>query len=143
MSSMVGLRSTSCKVLSLLLFTGMMPSQAASPSFTSRYTDLEKDCDTPKWGAEDIAAWERKHPGEEYPYPEPEIMDCKPVAGWRASMSWSTVAMTLSVGPQKRGRSHTEDIPIGMRLAAGTKYAPLEWRIAGGKPFAVIFRVEE
>ncbi|MDP5238922.1 hypothetical protein Q9Q94_05240 [Uliginosibacterium sp. 31-16] len=131
-------------ILGLALAATCTAVQAAPATvFSSRYTDLGKDCKTPAWVEQERLAWEMKYKGKAYPEQDPEVMECKAVGRWRANIQWSAVGMTLYVGPSKQPQRYAEDIVVGNRLGEGRSRAPLEWRLANGVPFAVIFRVQQ
>ncbi|HKQ54125.1 MAG TPA: hypothetical protein VJT74_17240 [Pyrinomonadaceae bacterium] len=99
---------------------------AAGPAFTSDYTDLNKDCK---------AAFKESEIGEGQDMP----LKCKGYGGYYVSIGYS--AMASHVGVQKEG---DDDSLIGL-VNQGIGYSDepgrkVEWRMADGKPFAVIIR---
>lgn len=103
------------------------PSAAAGPAFTSAYTDLNKDCK---------AALKESEVGEGQDMP----MRCKGYGGYFISIGYS--AMASHLGVEKEG---DENSLIGL-VNQGISYSDepgrkVEWRMADGKPFAVIVRV--
>ena len=136
----VSLGLSSLSALAILLPIAAVHAQ--TPVFASRYTDLKKDCDTPAWFLADKRTWEARHPGKEYPEPPPESLDCKPVGAWRATIDWSAVSMVLRVVPLSPGAKADAALQVGERLGEGRSAGALEWRLADGKPFAVIFRTQ-
>jgi hypothetical protein len=102
---------------------------APAPTFTSAYTDLNKDC---KGAVKESEVGE----GQDMP------LKCKGYGGYYISIGYS--AMASHVGVQMEG---DEDSLIGL-INAGIGYSDepgrkVEWRMADGKPFAVIIRVTD
>src|SRR5215213_2938642 len=105
----------------------LAPAAPAGPAFTSAYTDLNKDC---KGAVKESEVGE----GQDMP------LKCKGYGGYYISIGYS--AMASHVGVQMEG---DEDSLIGL-INAGIGYSDepgrkVEWRMADGKPFAVIIRV--
>jgi len=102
------------------------PALAATPVFTSAYTDLNKDCE---------AAMKEDQIGEGQDMP----MRCKGYGGYYISIGYS--AWGSHIGVEKG-----DDGSFSMGLVnAGLGYSDepgrkVEWRMADGKPFAVIVR---
>jgi hypothetical protein len=99
---------------------------AAGPAFTSVYTDLNKDCQAAVKESELTE-------GQDMP------LKCKGYGGYYVSIGYS--AMASHVGVQMEG---DEDYQLGL-INAGIGYSDepgrkVEWRMADGKPFAVIVR---
>ena len=99
----------------------------AGPAFTSAYTDLNKDCK---------AAMKESEIGEGQDMP----LKCKGYGGYYISIGYS--AMASHLGVQMEGDA---DFLLGL-INAGISYSDepgrkVEWRMADGKPFAVIVRV--
>jgi hypothetical protein len=102
---------------------------AAGPAFTSAYTDLNKDCK---------AALKESEVGEGQDMP----MKCKGYGGYFVSIGYS--AMASHLGVQMEG---DENSLIGL-VNQGIGYSDepgrkVEWRMADGKPFAVIVRASQ
>ncbi|HWT00066.1 MAG TPA: hypothetical protein VN256_07455 [Pyrinomonadaceae bacterium] len=100
---------------------------AAAPAFTSAYTDLNKDCE---------AAFKEEELGEGQDMP----LKCKGYGGYYISIGYS--AWASHVGVQMDG---DEDYMLKL-VNEGIGYSDepgrkVEWRMADGKPFAVIVRV--
>ena len=100
---------------------------AAGPAFTSAYTDLNKDCE---------AAFKEEEVGEGQDMP----LKCKGQCGYYISIGYSAWASHLGV--QMEGDENYQlalvNEGIGYSDEPGRK---VEWRMADGKPFAVIVRV--
>jgi hypothetical protein len=105
-------------------------SQTSTPKFTSVYTDLNRDCKSALTKKEEKEAEAR---GSDIPE------RCKGYGGYYVDVGYSAAASYLSIS--KRG---TDDsillgtFPLNYIDDKGRK---LEWRMADGKPFAVIYRV--
>lgn len=102
------------------------PPPTAAPAFTSVYTDLNKDCE---------AAFKEEELGEGQDMP----LKCKGYGGYRISVGYS--AWASHVGVEMEG---DESVSIGL-VNEGIGYTDepgrkVEWRMADGKPFAVIVR---
>lgn len=100
--------------------------KAAKTQFTSVYTDMKRECRT-------------------LPEPKREEMGgdpagaCKGYGGYRIFISYSAAAASLYADLPK-----TEDleIPLGTDyFGYGDRGEKIEWRMANGKPFAVILRL--
>lgn len=105
----------------------LAPPTPAAPAFTSAYTDLNKDC---KGAVKESELGE----GQDMP------LKCKGYGGYYISIGYS--AMASHVGVQMEGDG---DYLLGL-INAGINYSDepgrkVEWRMADGKPFAVIIRV--
>lgn len=89
--------------------------------FTSAYTSLDKGCKTLRGG-----------PGQDDAY------ICKGVGGYKVRVYYSAAATHIAA---ERAGSDTNS-PIAMLdYGADLTNSKLEWRLANGKPFAVILRV--
>ena len=109
--------------LGLLLFTGNIYAQktATATKFSSRYTNLDKDCKTT--------------PGENG---SDGSSDCRGVGGYRIFIWYSAAAEMIAAelpGEENHIMLDTHDI------FSDYSKIKLEWRMADGKPFAVIMRV--
>ncbi|MFQ3581553.1 MAG: hypothetical protein SNJ49_06595 [Chloracidobacterium sp.] len=113
---------TALLVLACLLLA--IPSRAAAPVvFTSAYTDLNTQCRYARSGAE----------GSDAP------MICPGQGGYRLTISFSAFAADVLV----ESRDGRFSRPIASDQApnyAREKGRKAEWRLANGKPFAVILR---
>ena len=99
---------------------------SAEPAFTSQYTTLLK-CGSGMTKKEEREA---ENNGSDIP------SKCKGLAGYSVDISYSACSSNFSL---RRG---DENISLGMQ-AIDWKQKTVEWRLADGKPFAVIMRVYE
>ena len=116
-------------VLLLLMVGSRMPESAsavtqAAPTFSSSYTPLTK-CGSGMTKKEEREAEER---GSDIP------SVCKGPAGYNVDISYSACSSSFSI---TKGE---ENISLGMQ-AIDWKQKNAEWRLANGKPFAVIIRM--
>jgi len=89
--------------------------------FSSLYTNLDKDCKAIGGGD-----------GQD------EASDCKGVAGYRIYISPSATTLSITAQTPKK----KDSIPLAMQgFDFDSKKHNIEWRLANGKPFAVIIRV--
>ncbi len=87
---------------------------------SSAYSNLNKDCKTIGGGD-----------GQD------EASDCRGIGGYRIYISPSAASLSISVEPKDRKTS----IPIATQsFDFDQRKAKVEWRLAAGKPFAVIMR---
>jgi len=98
----------------------------AKPVFSSSYTTLT-NCGSGMTKKEERDA--EKH-GQDIP------SKCKGLAGYSVDISYSACSSNFSL---TRG---DENIPLGMQAIAWPQKT-VEWRLADGKPFAIIMRVYE
>lgn len=91
--------------------------------FTSLYTNLNKDCKPLKGGEGQDTAF-----------------DCKGIGGYRISLSPSAAALSITAQtPDKK-----DSIPLANQsIGFDQTKVKLEWRLANGKPFAVIMRIDK
>jgi hypothetical protein len=101
--------------------------QQTNPVFSSSYTDLTK-CGSGMTKKEEREA--EKH-GSDIP------SLCKGYDGYNVYISYSACASSFSITKKSE-----EDISLGMQ-SVGWKQKTVEWRMANGKPFAVIMRFYE
>jgi hypothetical protein len=100
--------------------------KSAAPRFSSVYTNFDKDC-------RDAVPESKVHPGTDVPG------TCKGYGGYRVALDYSAMATSMVI---VRGKNRDESISLGMMsLTAPEKGSKLEWRLANGNPFAVIFRM--
>lgn len=114
--------------LALWVLVGMLPPRgaAAQAGFTSAYTDLNTQC---RYGR---AASE----GGDAP------LYCTGYGGYRLLVSFSALAADVFV--ESRDGRFSRLLASGQALDyAEQKGRKVEWRMAGGKPFAVIIRAFE
>lgn len=110
-------------VFCLFLFVGGVCAQKNknTVTFSSKYTNLDKDCKTNKGGD-----------GQD------DASDCKGVGGYRIRVSPTAASLFVL--------AETPDKKDSIQLAAqdfdfDRKKNTIEWRLVDGKPFAVIMRV--
>lgn len=95
------------------------------PAFTSVYTDMQRDC---KFVQDPEAAAQGSDP--------PKV--CKGYGGYRLSVGYSAWGASIAVEQLKRPEEH---ILLGEDYGGyGARGEKVEWRLADGKPFAVIIR---
>jgi hypothetical protein len=113
---------------SALLCSGLFSqtSPGAAPKFSSAYTDLKTQC-------KPIAAGEPQ--GDDMP------LRCKGYGGYEVRIDFSAASSHLGVQPA--GGESEERIELAMQPLNYDAKRKIEWRLAGGKPFAVIFRVDK
>ena len=105
---------------------GQKNSEPKKPVFTSVYTDMKRDCKTL---AEPKGAQTGGDPAGA----------CKGYGGYRIFISHSAWAAGYSVESLK---DPNESIVLGTDYSGyGAKGEKVEWRMANGKPFAVIMRI--
>ncbi len=109
-------------VFCLIFLTGSVYSQKTSaPKFTSAYTNLTSDCKTIKGGE-----------GTD------DASDCKGAGGYRINISAAAAVLSISAQTPDKNSS----IPIATQgFEFDQTKRKIEWRLADGKPFAVIMRV--
>lgn len=116
-------------VLTVLLFVSSVFALgvwSSPPKFTSVYTDLSKQCKN---------AFKEVGEGQDMP------LTCKGYGGYKLSIGYS--AMYAHVAAETLNGKHVIPLTtaqINYDLEKGRK---IEWRLANGKPFAVILRVED
>jgi hypothetical protein len=96
--------------------------QASATEFSSVYTDLQKDC---------RAAF---HPDDDSGGDAPR--SCKGFDGYAVSIDYGACAVQVSI------RKGSFDLVFPVQ-SLDVETRKLEWRLADGKPFAVILRIEE
>jgi hypothetical protein len=108
------------------LFAQAGANQKAAPKFSSVYTNFYKDC-------KDAVLEVKANPGTDMP------AICKGYGGYKVSLNYSAMATSILI---ERPKDTDDPISLGMHpISAPEKGSKLEWRLANGKPFAVIFRV--
>ena len=105
------------------------PNKGGSPSFTSLYTNLNTEC---------RAAFKSVGEGQDMP------LRCKGYGGYSIYISYSAWASDLYADPTN-GKSKDSDTLIHLAMQ-GLNYdqekgRKIEWRMANGKPFAIIMRI--
>jgi hypothetical protein len=101
------------------------------PVFTSVYTDLNKECKN---------AFKSVGEGQDMP------LKCKGYGGYSLYISYSAWASAIYADPTN-GRSRESDTLIFLAMQQlnydQEKGRKIEWRLADGKPFAVIMRISK
>ena len=93
--------------------------------FTSVYTDMKKQCKAVR----ETISTEGTDP----------LVRCTGYGGYRISMYYSATTATMSVQRVADGENVVE---LGTDYGNyGSRGEKIEWRMAGGKPFAVIMRI--
>ncbi len=112
-----------------ILLVCAFETEAQSPRFSSVYTNLKTECRPafkPKKGDPS---------GEDIP------LKCKGYGGYEVRIDYSAASANLRLHPT-RGNSD-ESINLGMQPLDYDQRHKIEWRLANGKPFAVIYRVDK
>jgi len=128
------LRSKALRLFSLAVLCGgfvssqpvSSPGQAAK--FSSLYTDLKTECK---------AAIKLKK-GEELQGDDMPLR-CKGYGGYEIRIDYSAASSNLRIQPL--GNKSDQSITLGMQPLDYDQKRKIEWRLANGKPFAVIYRV--
>lgn len=119
----------------ILSFGVMRPAKSAgrgAPVFTSAYTDLNRDCKSALTKKEEKEAEAR---GTDTP------LRCKGYGGYYVEISYSAMAANIRISM----KGSDDSISLGMFPLnySDEKGRKIEWRLANGKPFAVIMRSPE
>ena len=101
-------------------------SSGPATKFTSVYTDLKKQCKN---------AFKSVGEGQDMP------LKCKGYGGYEIRIDYSAASSSLRVQPA--GDKADEAISLGMQPITYSDSRKIEWRLADGKPFAVIYRVDK
>jgi hypothetical protein len=116
---------TSLIIFCFVLLIGNIYAQntkQTTPKFSSVYTSLDKNCKTIEG-----------ENGSDNAY------DCRGVGGYRVFIWYAAVAEMIAVG---RSGNNDDRIFLDMHdIFSDYSKVKLEWRMANGKPFAVIMRV--
>lgn len=105
------------------LFAGNISAQKTALKFSSVYTDLNKGCKTIKGGE-----------GQD------DASDCRGIGGYRIYNWFSAATQMFAVTLPKSD----ETISLAtVNLDFDPSKTKVEWRLANGKPFAVIMRVDK
>jgi hypothetical protein len=108
------------------LFTQIVLGDGRPPKFSSAYTDLKTQCK---------ATAEGEAQGDDTP------LRCEGYGGYEIRIDFSAASSHLRVQPAGDGTEESVDLAAQpLNYDAKRK---IEWRLAGGKPFAVIFRVDK
>jgi hypothetical protein len=108
-------------------FSQPVPGLVQTKGFSSVYTNLKTEC---------RAAFKQKRSeenGQDMP------LRCKGFGGYEIRIDYSAASSSLRV--QTLGDKNGESIQLGMQPLAYDQTRKIEWRLANGKPFAVIYRV--
>lgn len=101
------------------------PKPPVRPAFTSVYTDMQRDCKF-------VQDPEAETQGSDSP------KMCKGFGGYRISVGYAAWSAAIAVERVNRPKEH---VLLGEDYGGyGAKGEKVEWRLAGGKPFAVIIR---
>lgn len=111
------------------LFSPVVPGFGQAAKFSSLYTSLKTEC---------RAAIKLKK-GEENGQDMP--LKCKGYGGYEIRIDYSAASSNLRVQPL--GNKSDESIGLGMQPINYDQTRRIEWRLANGKPFAVIYRIEK
>jgi hypothetical protein len=110
-------------------FSQVLPGVVQTNRFSSVYTNLKTEC---------RPAFKQKR-GEENGQDMP--LRCKGFGGYEIRIDYSAASSSLRV--QTLGDKTGEAINLGMQPLAYDQTRKIEWRLANGKPFAVIYRVDK
>lgn len=108
------------------LFAQTPPGAAGAPKFSSAYTDLKTQC-------KPIAEGEAQ--GDDMP------LRCAGHGGYEVRIDFSAAGSHLGVQPV--GGQSEDRIALAEQPLNYDARRKIEWRLAGGKPFAVILRVDK
>lgn len=112
---------------SLLLAVLLLgPSAFAADTYTSVYTDMEKDC-------EDAFPEDEAAPGSDIP------ARCKGPDGFSIYESYSALDNFRHV--ERNGEAVTANLEPEASCSHGSYGRKMEWRLRNGKPFALIYRI--
>lgn len=123
-------RSTTLLLLSLFAGGILSPLRAMSSPpvrFTSVYTNLKTAC-RPAF---------KLQRGEEPPDDVP--LRCRGYGGYEVRIDFSATSSSLRI--DRAGRPKEDSIPLAVQPLFYDREHRIEWRLANGKPFAVILRV--
>ena len=127
------LRSKASRLFSLavlcggFVFSQTVSSHGQAAKFSSLYTNLKTEC---------TAAIKLKK--GENPEGQDMPLKCKGYGGYEVRIDYSAASSSLRVQPL--GKSD-QSITLGMQPLDYDQKRKIEWRLANGKPFAVIYRI--
>lgn len=125
---MLKLKTLTCLSLLLLSYSVVPLAQSAAkpagPNFSSVYTDLDKEC---KNAFKDVGE------GQDMP------LRCKGYGGYQVHISYSAWATQVTL----ETRNENDSIPLVTEMLIYPKGKKIEWRMADGKPYAVIMRISK
>lgn len=113
----------------LFVFAAERATEAQATRFTSLYTDLKTQC----------KAAIRLKRGEELQSDMP--LRCSGYGGYEVRIDYSAASSHLRVQPVRVNSD--EAINLAMQPINYDRTHRIEWRLANGKPFAVIFRIDK
>ena len=128
------LRSKASRLFSLavlcggLVFSQSVSSHGQAAKFSSLYSNLKTDC----------KAAVRLKKGEDMDGQDMPLK-CKGYGGYEIRIDYSAAASNLRVQPV--GDKNDQAIMMGMQPIDYDQTRKVEWRLANGKPFAVIYRM--
>jgi hypothetical protein len=108
---------------SLFTLHPLLSSQAAPTKFSSAYTDIDKGCQN---------AYKETGEGQDIP------AKCKGYGGYYLYKDYSLYATHLSI---KMNGDENYAVELNREALTNPASKKLEWRMADGKPFAVIMRI--
>ena len=127
------LRSKASRLFGLAVLCGgfvcsqTVSSHGQAAKFSSLYTNLKTECQAA------IKLKKGENPeGQDMP------LKCKGYGGYEVRIDYSAASSSLRVQPL--GKSD-QSITLGMQPLDYDQKRKIEWRLANGKPFAVIYRV--
>jgi hypothetical protein len=117
---------SACLALSLLICHCVSKPAYAKPTFTSVYTDLSKDCK---------AAFDEKDIQEGQDMP----LICRGFGGYQLTIGFSAMNSHLNVEHVSTKKNRQGSV-LKADLSIEFEKGKIEWRLADGKPFAIIAR---
>ena len=111
-----------------LLFSQSVSSHGQAAKFSSLYSNLKTDCKA----AVKLKKGEEMD-GQDMP------LKCRGYGGYEIRIDYSAAAANLRVQPV--GNKHDQAIQMGMQPIDYDQTRKVEWRLANGKPFAIIYRI--
>jgi hypothetical protein len=108
-------------ISSIFLFSGHISAQKVVPKISSLYTNLDSDCRTIEG-----------HSGTD------DASNCRGIGGYRIHIWYS--AVTQMIAAEIPGTKEMINLAT-LGLDFDQRKVKVEWRMAGGKPFAIILRV--
>jgi hypothetical protein len=112
----------------LFVFSQSVSSHGQAAKFSSLYSNLKTDCKA----AVRVKRGEDMQ-GQDMP------LKCKGYGGYELRIDYSAAASNLRVQPL--GDKNDQAIQMGMQPIDYDQTRKVEWRLADGKPFAVIYRM--
>ena len=116
--------------LAALLCFGVVLTSAQAGKFSSLYTNLKTEC------RDAVKLKKGEQPqGDDMP------LKCKGYGGYEVRIDYSAASSSLRLQPVRRNSD--ESINLGMQSLGYDQNHRIEWRLANGKPFAVIYRIDK